>query len=433
MAKTFREWDVNQAWLLPPSVHDLVHSGHLAHFVRNTVRDSLDLSAILDVYQEERGYPPYHPVMMTSLLLYAYAQGVYSSRRIARACEERVDFMAVTAMQKPDFRTISDFRRRHLKALGDLFIQVLCLCRRAGLATLGHVSLDGTKMKANASKHKAMSYGRMLVAEQELEAEVKRWMERAQAEDEEEDRQHGKDRRGDELPEWVQNKKERLERIREAKKALENEAKSQQEQKSDDAPGGESSGVLPKAKSQRNFTDPDSRIMKTKDGFEQAYNCQAAVDHEHQIIVAATLSQKSNDQNELAGILDQIKKNTGRQAQEISADAGYCSEKNLKELSRRRIRGYIATGRQHHGDIAATDRGDKKQGKRTIAMRARLRRGAHRSRYRLRKQTVEPVFGQIKEARGFRRFLMRGLEKVSAEWRMICAVHNLKKLALATG
>ena len=424
MAKTFREWDVNQGWLLPPSVHELVPPNHLSHFVRDTVRTDLDLSAILNTYQEERGYPPYNPVMMTALLLYAYTQGVFSSRRIARACEERVDFMAVTALQKPDFRTVNEFRRRHLKALGDLFVQVLKLCRRAGLVKLGHVALDGTKIKANASKHKAMSYARMQSAEKELADTVAGWLKRAEAEDEAEDRECGEDRRGDELPDWVKNKQERLARIRAAKLALEEEAKRDED--------GQAGGTPP-AKAQRNFTDPESRIMKTKDGFEQAYNCQAAVDHEHQIIVAATTTQMQNDSAELPKLLDGIVANTGRQADEVSADAGYCSEDNLKNLKGRRIRGYIATGRQRHGDSSAIDRDGKKLGARAAQMNARLRQGGWRSRYRLRKQTVEPVFGQIKEAMGFRRFLLRGYEKVSAEWLMVCAAFDLRKLAKAMG
>src|SRR6266446_4935859 len=224
MSKTFRPWDVDQVWLLPPSVQDLVPAGHVAHFVRDTVRTGLDLSAIMAIYDEDRGYPPYHPGMMTALLLYGYCQGVYSSRRIARACEERLDFAAVTGLQRPDFRTVSDFRKRHLGALSGLFVQVLGLCRKAGLAKLGHVALDGTKLKANASKHKAMSYGRMAAAEEKLAAEVAEWLQKAAAEDTAEDRQHGGDRRGDELPDWVADKQRRLAKIRQAKAALEAEA-----------------------------------------------------------------------------------------------------------------------------------------------------------------------------------------------------------------
>jgi len=226
MSKTFRPWDIEQRWLLPPSVHELVPAGHVAHFVRDTVREELDLSPILSAYTEARGYPPYHPTMMVALLLYAYSRGVYSSRKIAQACEERVDFMAVTAMNRPDFRTIATFRQRHLKALGELFVQVLKLCRAAGLVKLGHVSLDGTKVRANASVHKAMSYGRMREAEKKLAAEVAAWFAQAEATDAAEDREHGAERRGDEMPDWVANKMARLERIRAAKAALEAEAKA---------------------------------------------------------------------------------------------------------------------------------------------------------------------------------------------------------------
>src|SRR5579875_3728212 len=227
MAKTFREWNVEQRWLLPPSVMDFVPPDHVAHFIRDTVREQLELSEILAPYeQEERGYPPYHPVMMTALLLYAYCQGVYSSRRIAQACENRVDFMAVTGLNRPDFRTVSDFRKRHLQALQGLFVQVLKLCQQAGLVKLGHVALDGTKVKANASKHKAMSYERMRETELRLNREVRAWFDRAKSTDDAEDRQHGRERRGDEMPAWAADKKRRIEKIREAREALEAEARA---------------------------------------------------------------------------------------------------------------------------------------------------------------------------------------------------------------
>jgi transposase len=418
MAKTYREWNVEQSWLLPPSVMEFVPAGHLAHFVRDTVREQLDLSAIVEPYEaEERGYPPYHPVMMTALLLYAYSQGIYSSRRIAKACEERVDFMAVTGLNRPDFRTISDFRKRHLQALRDLFVQVLKLCQRAGLVKLGHVALDGTKVKANASKHKAMSYGRMAEAERRLQAEVGQWFSQAEAADAEEDRRHGPGRRGDELPDWVADKQRRLVKIAEAKAALEAEAHAAGEK-------------APKAKAQRNFSDPDSRIMKSGKDFVQAYNAQAAVDAEAQVIVAQGLSNAATDTQALAPMVQQIKHNTGRQAGELSADAGYCSEGNLAVLARHHINGYIATGRQGHREAAAIGK-RRRQGTRVAAMRTKLARGGRRSRYRLRKTLPEPVFGQIKEARGFRQFLLRGLENVQGEWSLICTVHNLLKLAQA--
>ena len=438
MSKTFRSWDVDQVWLLPPSVHELVPEGHLAHLVRDTVRETLDLSAILDTYAEERGYPPYHPVMMTALLLYAYSQGIYSSRRIARACEERVDFMAVTAQQKPDFRTINDFRGRHLKALADLFLQVLTLCREAGLVKLGHVALDGTKIRANASKHKAMSYDRMKQTEPRLAAEVERWIKRAEETDAAEDREFGADRRGDELPDWVANKQARLAKIREAKAALEAEAKrSASERKEPEGPRpgrpAKTAPGTPPDKAQRNFTDPESRIMKTPDGYQQCYNAQAAVDAASQVIVACDLTNAANDVHQLTPMVMQIRENNGRHARELSADAGYCSEDNLKELNRRHIKAYIATGRQKHGAASPTSGSDPKDRPRVKRMRARLRRAGHRSRYRLRKQTVEPVFGQIKGGRGFRQFLLRGLDQVSLEWMLVCTAHNLVKWGAVAG
>lgn len=444
MAKTFREWNVDQHFLFPPSLRDFVPEGHLAHFVRNTTCEALDLTEILDAYDEERGYPPYHPVMMTTLLLYAYCQGIYSSRRIFKACQERVDFMAVTALQKPDFRTISDFRKQHLAALGRLFVQVLRLCQEQGLVTLGHVALDGTKVKANASKHKAMSYDRMKKAEPELAAIVKGWLETAEAVDAREDEEFGPDRCGDELPDWVKNKQKRLEKVREAKAALEAEARTLAkagkpqdcEEDHPESRRGRSPKTppgVPKDSAQRNFTDPESRIMKSHDGFVQAYNAQAAVDADSQVIVAQTLTNSANDVQQLVPMVAQIKENTGRQAQEFSADAGYCSEENLKELNRRHINGYVATGRQKHGGTSAAGDRRAKRGTRVYAMRRKLQRGGRRSRYRLRKQIVEPVFGQIKQGRGFRQFLMRGTEKVAAEWSLICMVHNLLKLAAARG
>jgi transposase len=417
MAKTFRDWNVDQAWLLPPSVMDFVPADHLAHFVRDTVREQLDMSAILAPYeQEERGYPPYHPVMMTALLLYGYCRGIYSSRRLACGCEERLDFMAVTGLNRPDFRTINEFRKRHLVALRGLFVQVLELCQQAGLVSLGHVSLDGTKVKANASKHKAMSYGRMAESERQLKQQVREWFKKAEAVDANEDRLHGK-RRGDEMPDWVGDKQRRIEKIREAKAALEAEARARGEH-------------APQPKDQRNFTDPESNIMKTGRDFTQAYNGQAAVDADSQVIVAQSLSNAATDVQQLAPIVKQIKTNTGRQARELSADAGYCSESNLAVLARHKIRAYVATGRQRHGEACAIGRATRR-GKRVAAMRTALARSARRSRYRLRKQTVEPVFGQIKQARGFRQFLLRGIEKVRGEWSLICTVHNLLKLAKA--
>jgi transposase len=442
MSKTFRPWDVEQRWLLPPSVHELVPPSHVAHFVRETVRENLDLNAIFAAYREERGYPPYHPAMMVALLLYAYSRGVYSSRKIAQACEERVDFMAVTAMNRPDFRTIATFRRRHLKALGELFVQVLKLCRAAGLVKLGHVALDGTKVQANAGVHKAMSYGRMREAEKRLAAEVAAWFARAEATDAAEDREHGADKRGDEMPEWVADKMQRLERIRAAKAALEAEAKGPPAP-DDDGPGP-SSGMMertnrprraadggPPDGAQRNFTDPDSRIQPVRRGVIAGYNAQIAVDGAHQIIVAQRVQTSPVDGRGLRPLLAATRAALGGNPKEVSADAGFCTDQNLAHLARRRINAFVATGRARHGK---PNSGGKRwrRGSHIAAMATKLKRAGRRSRYRLRKQIVEPVFGQIKHARGFRQFLLRGFEKVTDEWAMICTAHNLLKLAKAT-
>ena len=434
MSKVFRPWKTDEVWLLPPSVADFVPAGHPAHLVRDLVSEELDLSAIMGAYTEVKGYPPYHPAMMVALLLYAYRSGVYSSRRIARACEERLDFQAVTALNQPDFRTISEFRRRHLDALAGLFVQVLALCRKAGLAGLGHVAVDGTKIKANASKHKAMSYARMVEAEAELAREVAEWLARAQREDAAEDAEHGSTRRGDEPPDWMRDKQARLARIRAAKRELEAEAR--QAEAARPPPPCDPDGSprprpgrpprhppgQPKPKSQRNFTDPQSRIMKGRDGFIQAYNGQAAVDADAQIIVAHRLTNNGSDQDALLALLDAVAENTGQMPDEVSADNGFCSEANLEGLIARTVRGYVAAGRASRPD------GGKKGGRLVQAMRARIRQGGHRSRYRMRKYTVEPVFGHIKQARGFRQFLLRGIDKVRAEWAMICTAHNLAKL-----
>jgi transposase len=430
MSKVFRPWNVDQGWLLPPSIHEFVPAGHPAHVVRELVRAELDLSEIMAEYDELRGYPPHHPAMMTALLLYAYSRGVYSSRQIAQACEERLDFQAVTALTRPNFRPISEFRRRHLAALGGLFVQVLTLCQRAGLVSFGHVALDGTKIQANASKHKAMSYGRMEKAEKALSEEVARWLDRAEAADAEEDDANGPDRRGDEPPDWAKDKAKLLARIRAAKAELEAEATAQAEAKAKEPPryrGGRKPKHppgKPKPSTQRNFTDPESRIMKGRDGFIQAYNGQIAVDGRAQIIVAHQLTNNASDHDSLEALVDAIKANTGRKPREISADAGYCSEHNLSVLQSGKIRAYIATGRAKK---PASGEGERR-GPLVSVMRATLKRAGYRSRYRLRKQIVEPVFGQIKQARRYRQCLLRGIEKVANEWAFICTAHNLAKL-----
>lgn len=443
MGNRFRRWEPHQALLLPPSVEDFVPETHPARLIRDIVQNELDLSAVLAAYQGRRGQPPYHPVMMVALLLYSYSAGIYSSRKIARACVERVDFMAVTAMEKPDFRTINDFRKRHLEALEGLFVQVLRLCDRAGLVKLAHVAIDGTKVQANASKHKAMSYARMCAEERRLEEIVGDWMRKAGEIDDAEDDLFGADKSGDEMPDWMKSKASRLAKIREAKAELEKEAKAEKEA-ADEAKRSNSVECrdfgekrryarrtgTPHPKTQRNFTDPDSSILRAGGTYLQGYNCQAAVDSEEQIIVAKALASEQTDSVHLLPILNQVRGNMGKQAEEISADAGYCTEDNLREVSRRRIRGYIATGRQKHGAPSPV-RSQSSKNPYTRAMAARLSRAGMRSRYRLRKYVVEPVFGQIKDCRAFRRFHLRGLANVTREWSLICTAHNLQKLVRA--
>ena len=466
MSKTFRPWKIDEPLFLPPTVQDFVGPGHLARFVLSLVREAIDLSRITGTYGSERGQPPFDPIMMTALLLYAYCCGIYSSRRIAKACRERVDFMSIVGLDAPDFRTISDFRKRHLQALGALFTQVVHLCEKAGLVKLGHVALDGTKIKANASKHKAMSYGRMEERAAQLEAEVAKWLGTAEAADAEEDKLYGRDKTGEEMPDWVADKQRRAEKIRQAKAELEAEAKAAAEakRKAEDeaakkreAEGRRKGGRpatppcdVPDAKAQKNFTDPQSRIMKSKDGFVQAYNAQAAVDGQAQIIVAQDVTQSAVDCGQLVLMTDAIEANLGRKPAQLSADSGYCSEANLAALEARNIDAYVATGRARDA-VAGTAKGEApaapdstRAGEtpaapdstrpaetptRVEAMRAKIKAGGHASPYRLRKQLPEPVFGQIKQARGFRQFLMRGFDKVRAEWAIVCTAHNLLKLA----
>jgi len=453
MSKTFRAWKIDEPLFLPVMVQDFVAEDHLARFVVSLVKEELVLAEITGTYGSERGQPPFDPTMMVALLLYSYCCGIYSSRRIAKGCRERVDFISLVGLDAPDFRTISDFRKRHLKALGELFGQVLQLCEKAGLAKLGHVALDGTKIKANASKHKAMSYGRMGERLRELDGEVAKWLSAAAAADAEEDKQYGRDKTGEEMPKWVADKKQRAEKIRKAKAELEAEAKAAAEAKlaaeakaaaKREAEGRRKPGpkaappaLEPDAKAQKNFTDPDSRIMKSKDGFVQAYNAQAAVDAEAQIIVAHDVTQSPVDCGQLVAMTDAIETNLGRKPEQLSADAGYCSEANLEALENRNIDAYVATGRARDavaGELkgAATTTPPAEPASapmRVEAMRAKIKAGGHASPYRLRKQLPEPVFGQIKQARGFRQFLLRGFEMVRAEWAIICTAHNLLKLA----
>lgn len=426
MAKTFRPYEPNQLLLLPPSLQDWVPEGHLARFVSDLI-DTLDLSEIEDAYTEERGYPPYHPCMMVKLLMYGYCTGTYSSRRIATKLRDSVAFRVLAAGNEPDFRTISDFRKRHGAALTRMFDQVLQVCQEAGLVKLGRVAIDGTKIKANASKHKAMSYGRMKEKETAIRREVRAMLERAEQIDREEDRRYGPDRRGDELPAELATREGRLKKIREAKAALEAEARRKAA-----AEGKDPRDAKPPDKAQRNFTDPESKIQKTSDGFIQGYNAQVAVDDLFQVIVAQHVTPNALDVNELAPVITSIETMLDAKPEAVLADAGYWSEANVRTLEDRKIEAFIATRKLKHGDVTPAPRGRPPK---TITVRDRMarklrtRRG--REAYSRRKVLAEPVIGQIKQARGFRQFLRRGVDNVSEEWALICTAHNMLKLHTA--
>ncbi len=427
MSKTFRPYEPDQIFLMPVSMREWLPGDHLAYFISDVV-DHLDLSAIMERYAgEERGYPPYHPAMMVKVLLYAYCIGVASSRKIEKRLCEDIAFRVLAANNTPDFRTISDFRKDHLRALAGLFLQVLKLCRKAGLVKLGHVALDGTKIKANASKHKAMSYKRMKEEESRLEAEVAELLKRAEAVDEEEDQRYGKDKRGDELPKELAFRESRLKKIREAKAVLEAEARLEAEKSL-----GKGEAVVPRDKAQRNFTDPDSHIMPAPGGkhFIQAYNAQAAVDSAHQVIVAAEVTNRPSDRGQAEPMMEVVEVNTGQLPRQMSADAGYFSSDAVKNLTARGIDVYMPPDKiGHRAALPPAPRGRIPKSL-SIAdrMRRKLRTKKGRACYGLRKELPEPVFGQIKQVRGFGQFLLRGADKVSGEWRFICTGHNLLKL-----
>jgi transposase len=444
----FRPYNPDQLLLLPPDMSHWLPQEHLVYFIRDVV-GQMDLSAIYGSYDGSKGgNPAYHPEMMVALLIYAYCVGVPSSRKLEKATYELIPFRVLTADQHPDHDTIAEFRRRHLEALAALFIQVLCLCQKAGLVKLGHVSLDGTKVRANASKHKAMSYARMERSAVELEAEVKRLLAEAEATDEMEDSQYGKDRHGDELPEELWFKQGRLAKIKEAKEILEREAREradqerleQEKKRQEREASGDHRGRPPKApsekpagKTQYNFTDPESRIMKdgaTK-SFEQSYNCQAAVDGHCQVIVATGVSQEANDKGQLKPMVERLKANLeGSKPGQMSTDSGYFSEENVTYLAQEQIDGYVATGRIKHRDqpLPAPQGRIPKNASLRERMSRKLRTLKGRAIYARRKEISEPVFGQIKQVRGFRQFLLRGLRRVSAEWDLICLGHNMLKL-----
>lgn len=444
----FQTYDPGQLRLLPEDMSKWLPEDHLSYFLLDLV-DTLDLREIYASYDDgsRGGRPPYHPKMLLSLLFYAYCTGEPSSRKIEKATYERVPYRVLAGDQHPDHDTICSFRKDHLPALGRLFGQVLALCKKAGLVRLGHVSLDGTKIKANASKHKAMTYGRMQKKAEELEAEVSALLKEAEKTDAAEDAAYGVGKRGDELPDELRFKESRLKKIQEAKKALEDEARAAaaEEQAEYEAkvearkergnsgrpPKPPAEEPEPKPKSQRSFTDPDSRIMPAGGkNFVQGYNCQAAVDDETQIVIATDVTQSTVDRQQIKPMVEQIKINTGEKPKKVSADTGYFSEDNVKFLDKEEIDAYIATGKRKHDDPPPPCPKGRIPNSATVKdrMERKLRTVKGRATYTLRKQIVEPVFGQIKAVRGFDQFSLRGHANVTNEWSLVCSCHNILKL-----
>ena len=481
--KTYRPYSPEQSYLLPPSPREWLPSGHLVYFVLGLLGE-LDLRAIERVVQakDPRGERPYSPEMMTSLLLYAYATGVYSSRRIARACVEDVAFRVLAAGEQPHFTTINQFRATHLDALSGLFVQVVRACQSEGLVRLGHVAIDGTKMKANASKHKAMSFDRMQKDDARLRAEIQEWFARAQAVDEEEDKAEGETGAYDPQDE-IRRREERLAQMARVREALKKEvaearavrlreqaeelrrkaadatisrkeraqsatlAKKRDHQASlfddddlDPPPPNADADLprnvpphrpdgTPKPKAQRNFTDPDSRIMVRDGAFIQAYNAQIAVDEENQIIVAAAVSNQGPDNEYFEPMLRRVARNCDAVPERVTADSGYFSAAAMRFAEQMGVEPFISVGK-HRNDGSQTD-GPPLPQHRTeakIAMRALLESKRGRQAYARRKATVEPVFGQIRAARRFGQFSFRGMLKNRCEWLLLCLTHNVLKL-----
>ena len=443
MTRKFREWTPEQNHLFPPSPRDWLPEHHLVYFLLD-VADQIDLSPIVADYDSEQGgQPPYHPQMMLVLLLYAYSVGVFSSRKIMARCETDVAFRVIVGEDLPDFRRIAEFRSRHLRHMQSLFLEVLSLCRAAGLLQVGRLALDGTKVKANASRHKAMSYDRMTTEEQRLQHEIDALLRQAQATDDAEDAQHGLDLRGDELPAALARRETRLQKIRAAKAALEAQARQKaaahvaQLQAAGGTPRKHADEAVPQPKDQRNFTDPESKIMQTSNkGFDQCGNAQA-VANAAQIIVAADVTDQANDYRQVEPMVAQTIENldavgVAENIAAFTADAGYFSDDNVAtlEANARIEEAYLATGRlKHHEPVPAAPPGRPPQNltpKEKMARKLRTKQG--RAEYARRKAIVEPPFGQIKHCRGFRQFLLRGLEQMRGEWKLVCLTHNLLKV-----
>ena len=443
MSRTFRKWQPDQAYLFPPSPRQWLPEDHLVYFLLD-VSAEIDISPIVRSYDSDKGgQPPLHPRMMLVLLLYSYSIGVFSSRKIMKRCETDVAFRVIVGDEIPDFRRICEFRQRHLAAMQPLFVEVLRLCREAGLLKVGRLALDGSKVKANASRHKAMSYDRMTTEEARLQSEIAELLKQAQAADASDDETHGKDRRGDELPDELARRESRLKKIQEAKAALEEQARekarahAQELEAQGKTPRQDPEEAVPVPKAQRNFTDPESKIMKVSNkGFDQCGNAQAVV-NESQVIVAADVTDQANDVRQVEPMVETALANLESAGVEDSvdvftADAGYFSEDNMNYLDEHERIGasYIATGRlKHHESVPDAPKGRPPQDqtpKQKMARRLRTKKG--KAEYARRKALAEPPFGQIKHCQGFRQFSMRGLKQMQGEWSLVCLTHNLLKL-----
>jgi transposase len=481
--KRYRPWTPRQTHLLPPSPLDWLPEDHLVYFVLDVV-ERLDVREIEDAIarKDPRGERPYDPRMMLALLLYGYCVGVFSSRKLARATYEDVPFRVLGGGGHPHFTAINNFRLDHRGALPGLFLQVLKLCARAGLVKLGHVSLDGAKILANASKHKAMSYERMTKEEARLKAEIEAMLTRADDADRREDERFGAGKDAKDLPEELRRRETRLRKIQEAMAALKREAAEaraaelreladaqrakvddpsvdpierkraqtradQHDARADELDGGSDDDPPagagddlphhrvpatpdgePKPNAQRNFTDPESRIMLKGGAFVQAYNVQIVVDSQAQVILAEAVTNQPPDPQHLTPLLDRTLANVGRAPDALSADNGYYTDENVADCEARRVDPFLAVGRIKRGSspadaVQATSSSPVKE-----QMRAKLATAEGRAIYARRKVIAEPPFGQIQAARGFRRFSLRGLSKVRSEWTLVCLTHNLLKL-----
>ena len=431
MPTTVRRYVPEQSLLLPPSPRDWLAEGHLAYFLSDTV-DALDLKAFYEPYEGDgRRNSPYDPRMMVKLLLYGYATGVFSSRKIAKKLQEDVAFRVLAGENFPAHRTIAEFRQRHLLSFQGLFVQVIEVAREAGLLRMGTVAVDGTKVKASASKRKAMSYGRMKQEKDRLKADIVELTSRAARVDAQEDAQYGPDNTGDEIPEELKRREQRLGKIQEAIERLRSRQAAEDQAAGRKAvPACAEEGKTkrdfgePPEKKQDNFTDPESRIMKTSSGFEQCYNGQLAVESESRLILAAKITQSGADHDELLPVLEETHTNVGKFPQAVLADAGYRSEENLQKLEASRIDAYVALGRE--GKKAKVTNEDRHPA--TQRMRQKLETEEGRKRYSKRKSIVEPVNGWIKSVLGFRQFSLRGLTKVSGEWTLVCLALNLRQM-----